>query len=216
MAGPDLGRPPTPRCSRTPLLPEHLGDVVVRLVGERPEQRVAEVDEVDLRRARPRGRGTRRSSSSWIRSASAPATSTPVGPPPTIDEVQRALVDQRRVAVGVLEDAEDPRAQPLRVVERVEREGVLRGARGAEEVRLRAGGEDERVAGEASRRRSVVTRAASPGRPTATSASLTSTLCWSCEQLAQRVGDVARAPAARSPPGRAAAGTGGSCCGRSA
>ena len=59
------------------------------------------------------------------------------------DEVQRALVDQRRVAVGVLEDAEDPRAQARGVVERVERERVLRGARGAEEVRLRAGGEHE-------------------------------------------------------------------------
>ena len=94
---------------------------------------------------------------SWIRSASAPGDLDAGRPAADDDEVQRALVDQRRVAVGVLEDAEDPRAQPLRVVERVEREGVLVGARGAEEVGLRAGGEHERVAGEASRRRSSVT-----------------------------------------------------------
>ena len=33
------------------LAAEHLGGVVVRAVGERAEQRVAQVDEVDLRRA---------------------------------------------------------------------------------------------------------------------------------------------------------------------
>ena len=73
----------TPRCSRTPLRPEHLGDVVVRAVRER-------------RRAAC-GRGRRGGSAprvtarswystlivSWMRSASAPASSTPVGPPPT-------------------------------------------------------------------------------------------------------------------------------------
>ena len=41
------------------------------------------------------------------------------------DEVERPAVDQRGVAVGGLEHAEDPRAQPLGVVERVQREGVL-------------------------------------------------------------------------------------------
>ena len=65
------------------------------------------------------------------------------------DEVERALRDQRRVAVGVLEHAEDARAQPLRVVERVERERVLLGPRRVEEVRLRAGGQHERVARDA-------------------------------------------------------------------
>ena len=64
------------------------------------------------------------SSSRWIMSASAPAISTPVGAAADDDEVQRAPVDQRGVAVGVLEHADDARAQPLGVVERVERERV--------------------------------------------------------------------------------------------
>ena len=62
------------------------------------------------------------------------------------DEVDGALVDEARIAVGLLEGLDDPRPQALRVVERVEREGVL-GARRPEEVRLRAGGEDEVVPG---------------------------------------------------------------------
>ena len=41
------------------LVLEHLGDVAVGAVGERLEQRVAVVEQVDLRRARRRGRGTR-------------------------------------------------------------------------------------------------------------------------------------------------------------
>ena len=45
------------------------------------------------------------------------------------DDVERALVDARRVVVGVLEDLEQPGPQRLGVVEGVEREGVLLGAR---------------------------------------------------------------------------------------
>ena len=111
------------------LAAEHLGGVVVGLVGERPEQRVAEVDDVDLRR---RDRDVRRTPTlivSWIRSASAPASSTPVGPPPTTTKFSAPCVDQRRVAVGLLEDLDDARAQPLGVVEAVQRERVLLGAR---------------------------------------------------------------------------------------
>ena len=128
---------------------------------------------------------------SWMRSASAPAISTPVGPPPTMTKFSAPLVDQRRVAVGVLEHAEDARAQPLRVVERVERERVLVGARGAEEVRLRAGRQHERVAGR-SARPSVVVTVRVAGSIEATSASLTSMLASLAEELAQRVRDVAR------------------------
>ena len=58
-----------------------------------------------MRRARHRGRRTRPGTVTLIMSAIAPATSTPVGPPPTIDEVQRAAVDQRRVAIDLLEQA---------------------------------------------------------------------------------------------------------------
>ena len=64
------------------LAAQHLGDVGVRVVGERAEQGVAEIDDVDPRR----GDGSSRNSPaivSWMRSASAPAVSTPVGPPPT-------------------------------------------------------------------------------------------------------------------------------------
>ena len=136
----------TPRCSRTPLRAEHLGDVVVRLVGERAEQRVAEVDEVDLRRRRPRGRGTRRSSSR----GSGPRARRPArrrsGRRRRRRSSARPASISDGVAVGLLEHAEDPRAQPRRVVERVERERVLLRARGAEEVRLRAGRQHERVA----------------------------------------------------------------------
>ena len=63
------------------------------------------------------------------------------------DDVQRATLDERRVAIDLFEQAEDPRAQPGGIVERVERERVLGGARRAEEVRLRSGGHHERVAG---------------------------------------------------------------------
>ena len=65
---------------------------------------------------------------SWIRSASAPASSTPVGPPPTTTKFSApcAISDgSRSASSNTLEDA---RAQPLRVVERVERERVLLGA----------------------------------------------------------------------------------------
>ena len=52
-------------------------------------------------------------------------------------EVQRALVDELRVAIGVLEHREQPRPESLGVVERVQRERVRVGTRGVEEVRPR-------------------------------------------------------------------------------
>ena len=52
----------------------------------------------------------------------------PGRPPADDDEVEGALVDQLRVAVGLLEGLDDPRLEAVRVVERIQREGVL-GAR---------------------------------------------------------------------------------------
>ena len=43
---------PTPRWMSTPLLAQHLGDVAVRFVGERLQQGVAEVKEIDVSLAR--------------------------------------------------------------------------------------------------------------------------------------------------------------------
>ena len=106
------------------------------------------------------------------------------------DEVQRALVDQRRVTVGVLEHADDARSQPLGVIEAVERERVLRGARGAEEVRLRARREHDRVAGERPPVRGG--HAACHGVQRLDRAQLDVDVRVVREHLAQREGDVAR------------------------
>jgi hypothetical protein len=71
-----------------------------------------------------------------IMSAIAPATSTPVGPPPT---------NQSRVAVDMFEDPQDSGAQVGGVVQRVQRERVLGGTRRMKEIRLRARREHQRV-----------------------------------------------------------------------
>ena len=76
----------------------------------------------------------------------APATSTPVGPPPTTTKSRAPSSTRLRVAVGLLEGLDDPRLQAVGVVERIEREGVLGPGR-PEEVRLGAGRQDEVVAG---------------------------------------------------------------------
>ena len=88
----------------------------------------------------------------------APATSTPVGPPPTTTKSMAPSSARRGSRVGLLEGLDDPRLEAVGVVERVEREGVLRPGR-PEEVRLRAGGEDEVVAGVGLARRVVTVRA---------------------------------------------------------
>ena len=152
---------------------------------------------------------------SWIRSASAPGHLDAGRPAADDDEVQRALVDQRRVAVGVLEDAEDARAQPLsrRRASRAGRRARRRRGCGRSSAASRRRGRARRR--RSARRRSVVTLCVA-GSSDATSAELDVDVGVVVEELAQREGDVARARAARSPPGRAAAGTGGSCCGRSA
>ena len=82
-----------------------------------------------------------------IMSPSAPATSTPVGPPPTTTMFERAARYEARVTIDLFEQTEDARAQSGRVVERVQRERVLGGAGGAEEIRLRPSGQHQHVAG---------------------------------------------------------------------
>ena len=106
------------------------------------------------------------------------------------DEVQRALADQRRVAVRGLEHLEDARAQAGGVVERVERERVLLGAGRVEEVRLRADRQHERVAGEllAARQLDAVGRRVDGGHL----AELDLDARVVAEQLAQRERDVDR------------------------
>src|SRR5215471_7842891 len=51
-------------------------------------------------------------------------------------KIQCALLHQRRVAIGILENGEDARSQLLSLFYGVERKGVLLGAFSAEKVRL--------------------------------------------------------------------------------
>ena len=76
------------------LAAEHLGGVVVRLVGERRRAARARGRRCGSAPRRPRGRGTRPVIVSWIMSASAPASSTPVGPPPTTTKFSAPSIDQ--------------------------------------------------------------------------------------------------------------------------
>ena len=143
MPGPDVGHGDT-EVHADALAAQDLGDVVVRLVRERAEQGVAEVDDVDLRGRHGEVtelRGQRVVDHVRERAGELDARR----PTADDDEVQRALVDQGGVAIGGLEHAEDLRAQPRRVIEGVERERVVRRARGAEEVRLRSGRQHDRV-----------------------------------------------------------------------
>ena len=146
MPGPDVGHP-DPEVQLDALALQDLCDIAVGRLGERPQQHVAEVDEVHARR---RDRevveldGHRVADHVGERAGRLDAGRAAADH----DEVQRAAVEQRGVAVGSLEQAEDPRAQARGVVVAVEREGVLLGARRAEEVRDRAGGHDDRIAGQ--------------------------------------------------------------------
>ena len=106
------------------------------------------------------------------------------------DEVDGALVDPLRVAVGFLEGLDDPRRQALRVVERVEREEVLR-ARGA---RRSSAGIPPRGRG-SRRRRSRRCRWSRSGRPDRCATTVPRFASKSLVlrgDLAQRVRDVAR------------------------
>ena len=171
------------------LAAEHLGDVGVRVLGERAEQGVAEVDEVDARGGDSQVvvlGGHRLVDQVGQRPGRFDA-----GRPAAHDhEVQRALVDQRRVPVGLLEDGEDARAQPLRVVERVERERVL----AAPGVRKKLGCEPaaNTIASPLNDWPSVVVTVCDAGSTRLDLGELDVDVRVAVEQLAQREGDVAR------------------------
>ena len=145
VAGANL-RHPHPHVQLDAFAREHLGDVVVRGRGERAEQDRSRFDEVHAR-------GRDREVAVLDRHGVPDHVPERAGelhagrPAADHDEVQRALVEQRGIAVRVLEHADDPRAQARGVVEAVERERVGVRARRAEEVRDRAGGHHEGVAG---------------------------------------------------------------------
>ena len=181
-----------PRCSRHALALEHLGRVVVRAVRERGEQRVAEVDDVDLRgrdrevvvldASSSRGRGPRARRRAPRRSARRRRRRSSARP-------GRSARGRGRPSSNTPRMRERSRD---RVVERVERERVLlaRPACGRSSAAIRPPARARRPS---TRCPSVVVdRAGRPGRPTSTSASLTSTFGSLAEQLAQRVRDVAR------------------------
>src|SRR5690348_9105200 len=70
------------------------------------------------------------------------------GPSPDDDDVQRAVLDQARIAVGRLPALEDVVLEPDRVRQRVHRERMLGRSRGAEVVDLGADSEHEVVVGD--------------------------------------------------------------------
>ena len=86
-------------------------------------------------------------------SAICPATSQPVGPPPTTAKVSHApALGFRGRRLGQLERREDPPSQVEGVVDRLHREGVL-GELVVSEVRgRRSGGDDQAVVGQRERR----------------------------------------------------------------
>ena len=143
VAGTD-GLDADPQAQLDAVLLEDPRRVGVALVEEHLEELRAVVDEVDLR-----ARRQRRELVDHRRVDHLGQGAGDLDPGRTAaddDEVDGALVDEARVAVGLLEGLDDARLQAVRVVERIERERVLRPGR-TEEVRLGAGGEDEVVAG---------------------------------------------------------------------
>ena len=67
-------------------------------------------------------------------------------PPPMITKFSAPFSTSAGIAVRVLEHRQDPRAQSLCFLERVERKAVLLGSLRVEEVRLRPGRQDQEVA----------------------------------------------------------------------
>ena len=127
------------------ILLEDLGRVLVRLLRERAQDGMPVVDHdhpggahrevAELRRERAVDHLRERARD--LRAGRARAHD---------DEGERPLVDERRVAVGVLERGDDARPEALCVGQGVEREGVLGCARRAEEVGLGATREHQVVA----------------------------------------------------------------------
>jgi hypothetical protein len=81
----------------------------------------------------------------WNSSTRAPATSTPVGPPPTTTNVRAPSSTRVGIGVGGLEALEHVVPEPVRVVEVVEREAVLVDAGDPERVGDRPGRDHEVV-----------------------------------------------------------------------
>ena len=180
--------------------------VGVTLVGEHLEELLSVVDEMDLgaRRERRELVDHRRVDHLGQRAGDL----DPGRPAADDDEIDGAFVGEMRVAVGFLERLDDPRPQAVRVVERVEREGVL-GAGRPEEVRLRAGGQDDVVPGVGLAACAVVTVRATGSIGDdlgALRVERPRTPPRSCAADRRCRGP----PASTSRPGRAAAGTGGS------
>ena len=103
--------------------------------GERTEQRVPAIDDGDLC---PGARSRPVACSARISSDSAPAVSTPVGPPPTTTTSSRPCVGLRCWSAP-RQQLLEVSTKPLGVGDRVQRERVLRRARNAEEVRAGTG-----------------------------------------------------------------------------
>src|SRR5262245_14374594 len=120
MAGTDLGDA-GPEVEPDAVLLEDLGRVVTPAADEHPEQAVRMVGEMDdgladrevavLGREGPVDHLSERPGDLDARRASADD-----------DELDRALVDERRIPVGLLEELEDPAPEPYGVIDRVERE----------------------------------------------------------------------------------------------
>ncbi len=127
---------------------EHRRGVGVGVLREWPEHGVAVVDHHHLRR---RGVQVRELDRHRVRDhlRERPGDLGPGGPGADDDEGEGPLLDQAGLALHRVEDVDDLGAQPVGVVDRVEREGVLLGPGGLEEARPRAGRQHQRVAGEA-------------------------------------------------------------------
>jgi hypothetical protein len=124
---------------------QHLRHVAVRRVRERPEQRVAQVDDVDS------GPGDVEvlilDGHRLVDEVGQGAGRLDAGRPATDDhEVQGAAVDQAWILVRRLEDTDHSGAQALRVRERVQRKRMVRRPGRVEEVGDRSRRQDHRVA----------------------------------------------------------------------
>ena len=197
----------------TPRAREDALGILVRLGRERAEQVVAQVHQVDSRRFdlemvvlgghRPRDHVRQRARGLDARRAAAHD-----------DEVERPALDQRGVTVGGLEHAEDPGAQPGRVLEEYSGKAYSSAPGVPKKFGSRPRRQHDRV-----RRPGpavlVGDDAGLAGRSTAHPSS-SRRRSGGCETACAARTRSRRRPAGTSRPGRAVAGTGGSCCGRAA
>ena len=147
-------------------------------------------------------------------SPSAPASSTPVGPPPTSDEGHPLPAPVGIcLALRRLERDQDPAPDLRRVVDGLETRRVRRPVVVAEVAVPGAGRDDQRVVREVE----AVTEPDLGAAGSIPIASPSRTVVLRCLRKIERSG-CAMSPGdrRRSPPGRAAAGTGGGCVGRPA